>query len=78
MCLAVPMQVIEIKENTATVELAGTRRIARLDIIDPSPKIGDWVIVHAGFIIQTIDEQEAKITLNYFQEMLAYESETSE
>ena len=76
MCLAVPMKVIEIEDNTATVEVSGTKRTVGLDIIDPPPKVGEYVIVHAGFAINTINEQEAQITLNYFEELFSDEDET--
>lgn len=70
MCLAVPMKVIEIDDNTARVEVGGTQRTIGLDIIDPKPKIGEYVIVHAGFAINTIDEDEAQVILNDFRQML--------
>jgi len=76
MCLAVPMKAIKIENNTATVEVSGTQRTVGLDIIDPLPKVGDYVIVHAGFAINSIDEQEAQITLNYFEELFSDEDET--
>jgi len=75
MCLAVPMRVIEIENNTARVEVGGTQRTIGLDIIDPKPKIGEYVIVHAGFAINTIDEQEAQVILNDFRQMLGDEFE---
>lgn len=75
MCLAVPMKVIEINDNTARVEVGGTQRTIGLDIIDPKPKIGDYVIVHAGFAINTIDENEAQVILNDFRQMLGDEFE---
>lgn len=74
MCLAVPMQVLELKENTAVVDMGGTRRAVRLDVIDRPPTVGDYVIVHAGFAIHCIDEEEAKINLQYFEEIFADET----
>ena len=47
MCLAVPMKVIGVNDNTAKVEVGGTQRTIGLDIIEPKPKIGEYVIVHA-------------------------------
>lgn len=76
MCLAVPMKVVEVADNTARVEVGGTRRTIGLDIIEPKPKIGDYVIVHAGFAINVINESEARVILNDFKELLAYEAET--
>ncbi|NOZ63085.1 MAG: HypC/HybG/HupF family hydrogenase formation chaperone [Calditrichaeota bacterium] len=66
MCLAVPMKVIEIDGNRAKVEMGGTMRVVGLDIIDPLPKVGDYVIVHAGFVINIIDEAEAQTILHDF------------
>ena len=78
MCVAVPMKVLEIEENTALVELGGAQRRARLDIIDRNPQIGDYVIVHAGFAIRLIEEKEARETLKYFEEMLSNDPEASQ
>ncbi|MEE4312512.1 MAG: HypC/HybG/HupF family hydrogenase formation chaperone [candidate division KSB1 bacterium] len=78
MCLAVPMKIVEINGNTAKVEMSGTHRSVGLDIMDPRPNVGDYVIVHAGFAINTIDEKEAHIILNDFKQMLDYESGSSE
>jgi len=75
MCLAVPMKVIEVHDNSARVEVGGTQRKIGLDIIDPKPNVGDYVIVHAGFAISVIDEDQARIILKDFEDMLAHESE---
>ena len=75
MCLAVPMKVIKIEDNTAKVEVSGIQRTIGLDIIDPPPKVGDYVIVHAGFAINIIDEHEAQIILNDFEVLFADENE---
>ncbi len=60
MCLAFPAKVIEIKENLATVERAGVKRSASLMLL-PEAKVGDYVLVHAGFAMQIVDEEEIKI-----------------
>jgi hydrogenase expression/formation protein HypC len=78
MCLAVPMKVLEIEENTAQVAIGGVTRSVRLDLIDRDPEIGDYVIVHAGFAIRMIEEEEAKITLSYFKELLSSDTEASD
>jgi hydrogenase expression/formation protein HypC len=75
MCLAVPMKVIEVSDNTARVEVGGTQRTIGLDIIDPKPNIGEYVIVHAGFAINVIDEEEAQVILNDLKQMLGDEFE---
>ena len=78
MCLAVPMKILKIEDDRAQVEVGGTRLKARLDIVDRPPRVGDYVIVHAGYAIRLIDEREAKETLGYFEEMLSEDAETSE
>jgi hydrogenase expression/formation protein HypC len=75
MCLAVPMKVIEVSDNTARVEVGGTQRTIGLDIINPKPNIGEYVIVHAGFAINVIDEEEAQVILNDLKQMLGDEFE---
>jgi hydrogenase expression/formation protein HypC len=78
MCLAIPMEVKTITDNSAVVEYEGTRREVRLDIIDQRPEIGDYVIIHAGFALHRIDEADAKESLGYWKEILAYADEASE
>ena len=78
MCLAVPMKVLQVEEMTADVDIGGIKKKVRLDIIEPRPVAGDYVIVHAGFAIHVIDEKEAKITLGYLKEVLACGTETSQ
>lgn len=68
MCLAVPGKVIEIQDMIATVEISGVTRKISVMLL-PETKVGDFVLVHAGFAIQAIDEEEAKITLELFKEL---------
>ena len=58
MCLAVPLKLIEINGNNAVGESMGMQRKLRVDFI-PEPKIGDYVIVHAGFAIERLPEEQA-------------------
>ena len=61
MCLAFPAKVIEIQNNfLATVEHSGIKRSASLMLL-PEAKVGDYVLVHAGFAMQIVDEEEIKI-----------------
>lgn len=68
MCLAIPLQLIEINGNTAVGEALGMRREIRVDFI-PEPKIGDYVIVHAGFAIERLGETQALEDLEAWKEM---------
>lgn len=58
MCLAVPLKIIEIDGKNAVGESMGMQRKLRVDFI-PEPKIGDYVIVHAGFAIERLPEAQA-------------------
>jgi hydrogenase expression/formation protein HypC len=78
MCLAVPMQVKIITGNSAVVEYEGTRREVRLDLVDPKPVVGDYVIIHAGFVLHLIDEEEAKESLKPWKEILSDAHEAPE
>lgn len=71
MCLAIPMEVKKINDNWALVEYEGTQREVRLEIVDQRPEVGDYVIIHAGFALHRIDEEEAKESLKYWKEILA-------
>ena len=68
MCLAVPLQLIEIKGKEAVGEAMGMRRTVRVDFI-PEPKVGDYVIVHAGFAIERLPEQQAAEDLEAWEEL---------
>lgn len=58
MCLAIPLKLVEIDGNRAVGEAMGMRRELRVDFID-APNLGEYVIVHAGFAIERLGEQQA-------------------
>ncbi len=62
MCLGVPMKIIAVDGTTATVEMAQVRQECDLSL-SPGAKVGDYVIVHAGFAIEILDEEDARETL---------------
>lgn len=67
MCLAVPAKVIECHGEDATVDMQGNRlRISR--VLTPGAGAGDWVLVHAGFAITTLEEKDALETWSYLRE----------
>lgn len=74
MCVAVPMQVVRIEGELAMTEVDGVRREASLALLDQEVKVGDFVIVHAGFAISRLDEEEARETLALMREALAAEN----
>lgn len=67
MCLAVPVKVLKIDGQKALVELGGLARQANIMLV-PDTKVGDYVLLHAGFVIQRLDEKEAEETLRLFAE----------
>jgi len=68
MCLGIPMKVVKIDGKMGIVESMGVERKAALHLL-PEVKIGDWVIVHAGYAIQLLDEKEAEETLKLLEEV---------
>ncbi|MDJ0809619.1 MAG: HypC/HybG/HupF family hydrogenase formation chaperone [Desulfobacterales bacterium] len=67
MCLAIPSKIVEINDNMGKIDVAGVQREASLLLLE-DPRVGDWVIVHAGFAIQKIDEATAQESLRYLRE----------
>lgn len=63
MCLGVPMQVKTITDDLAVCEIDGVQREASLMMIE-DVQVGDFVLIHAGFAIEKIDEAEAQLTLD--------------
>lgn len=61
MCLAVPARLVACKGDNATADLHGNR-VEISTLLVPNAKEGDWVLLHAGFAIQALDEQEAQET----------------
>jgi hydrogenase expression/formation protein HypC len=69
MCLAVPMKIKEIKEDKSGVVVADEATYnVNLSLVK-EPKVGDFVIVHAGFAIEKLDEAEANIRIELFREL---------
>ena len=73
MCLAVPGQIVSIEGPQAEVDFGGVLKKVNVSLIEGH--IGDWVVVHAGFAIETMDEEEAQETLKTGKELLEIEEE---
>ena len=67
MCVAVPAKVLEIEGTRATVVVAGAKLRAHLELV-PEAKVGDYVLVHAGFALQVMNAEEAEETLALLEE----------
>ncbi|MFZ1735760.1 MAG: HypC/HybG/HupF family hydrogenase formation chaperone [Candidatus Moraniibacteriota bacterium] len=71
MCLAIPVEVLDLLEGEwAVVEMGGVRKMVSAALVD-SLKVGDYVIVHTGFISEKMDVEEAERTLALMQECAA-------
>ena len=70
MCLAIPVRVVSINGDEAETEIAEVRR--RISIaLTPEAKIGDYVLLHTGYAIGVVDEDEAKETLKLLEEIVS-------
>ena len=68
MCLAIPCRIIELDGDMAVGEVGGVEREVSV-MMTPGVKVGDYVIVHAGFAIQIVDQEEAKENLKILRQM---------
>lgn len=69
MCLAVPSRIINIADLMATVDVYGARRDISLLLLPEEAKVGEYVLVHAGFAIQKLEEEVAMDTLRILKEI---------
>lgn len=72
MCLAIPSKVISIDKdkNTAMLDTMGVRREASLDLMNEELSVGEFVLLHIGFVISKIDEQSAIESLKIYDEIV--------
>jgi len=73
MCLGVPMKIISKDGDTAVAEIDGVRREASLMLLAEEVAVGDFVIIHAGFAISRLDEDDARETLAMMREVFTPE-----
>lgn len=67
-CLAIPHKIIEINGSEAITEVGGVRKKTRIDLIE-NAKVGDFVLVHAGFAIEKLNPEEAKDIIDAWREL---------
>ena len=75
MCLAIPAKVKSLAGDTAIVDVSGVKREANV-MMTPDVKVGDYIIMHAGFAIQVLDTTEAEKTLRLLEEIAVSEPGT--
>lgn len=71
MCLAIPSKIIELDGMNAIVDVQGARREANMILMPEDAAVGDFVLVHAGFAIQKVDEEAAKEAMRLINEMIS-------
>jgi hydrogenase expression/formation protein HypC len=69
MCLAVPAKILSIDGASAVIDLAGTQREASLALLEDAA-VGDWVIIHAGFAIEKLTEEDAQQTFELLRDIM--------
>ena len=72
MCLAIPARIIELDKDLAVVDAMGNRWKAKTTLL-PEAKIGDLVLIHAGFAISLVDEEEAKETWDLIEQISEFQ-----
>jgi hydrogenase expression/formation protein HypC len=72
MCLAVPLKLVEINNKIGIIESGGIKRKVNLSLVE-NPKRGDFVVVHAGFAISIMNQEEGEKTLDIIRECLELE-----
>ncbi len=77
MCIAAPAQILEIKDNVATVDFGGVRQQAKLDLVE-DVDVGRYVLVHSGYAIEVLSDQEAQESLEAWDELLKIMEEDAE
>ncbi len=73
MCVAIPAQVVRLSQDdphTATVDVEGVRRDVNIALVaDEGVGVGEWVLLHVGFVLSKIDAEEAARTLEFMREL---------
>ncbi|WP_318500568.1 HypC/HybG/HupF family hydrogenase formation chaperone [Photobacterium leiognathi] len=73
MCLSIPSQVVEVHEqdNSVTVDTMGVKRTVNCHLLTEPLNIGDYVLIHIGFVMSKIDEKDAQESLEMYRQLLA-------
>ncbi|MBO7352215.1 MAG: HypC/HybG/HupF family hydrogenase formation chaperone [Candidatus Methanomethylophilaceae archaeon] len=74
MCLAIPGKITAIRGETADVDFGGVTKQTNVSMVDAN--VGDWVVIHAGFAIEVMDEEDAQETIRLWNEVLDHDEVT--
>ena len=78
MCVGIPSKIVKIEDSMALIEVLGAQREVSLLLLDEDVQIGDYVIVHAGFAIRKIQEEDAHENLELMKTMFGVEDEVTQ
>jgi len=70
MCLAIPARIVSVEDEVAEADISGVTRRVNL-VLTPEAKVGDYILLHTGFAISIIDEEEAQETLKLLELLVA-------
>ena len=74
MCLAIPGKIIGINGDVGDVDFGGVTKQTNISMVDA--KVGDWVVIHAGFAIEVMDEEDAQETIRLWNDVLDHDEVT--
>jgi hydrogenase expression/formation protein HypC len=75
MCLAIPGEIVQIRDGIATVRVGEALRTASLLLLPEEPNPGDYIILHAGFALHVVDPVEAMESIRLLREMASFADE---
>jgi hydrogenase expression/formation protein HypC len=78
MCVGVPSKIVKINDSMALIDVEGAQRDVSLLLLDEEVQVGDYVIVHAGFAIRKIQEEDAHENLRLMKQMFGVEDEVTQ
>ena len=74
MCLAIPGKIIDINGDVGDVDFGGVTKQTNISMVNA--KVGDWVVIHAGFAIEVMDEEDAQETIKLWNDVLDHDEVT--
>ena len=78
MCVGIPSKIVKIDDSMAIIDVEGAQREVSLLLLDEEVQLGDYVIVHAGFAIRKIHEEDARENLRLMKKMFGVEDEVTQ
>ena len=71
MCLAIPGKIVSINDDIAEIDFGGVMKKANVSMVDAN--VGDWAVIHAGFAIEVMDEDDAQETIRLWNDVLDHD-----